>query len=277
MVTILKEHWPEYLMEGAGLGFFMISACFFVTLLEHPSSPVHIALPDPMTRRALMGIAMGLTAISIIYSPWGKQSGAHINPSVTLTFFRLGKVRAWDAVFYIIAQFAGAAAGVFIAHILIGKIASHPHVNYAATFPGMEGVIIAFIAEVVISFVLMTVVLTASNTPRLARYTGIFAGILVAAYITFEAPISGMSMNPARSLGSSLFANNHVGLWIYFTAPLFGMLLAAVVYVRVKGAKAVSCAKLHHQNDKRCIHCGYPGEVKTENMNFVTEKVKSLF
>ncbi|MCI0482374.1 MAG: aquaporin, partial [Candidatus Dadabacteria bacterium] len=173
----------------------------------------------------------------------------------------------------IIAQFAGAAAGVFAAHILIGKVASHPHVNYAATFPGMEGVIIAFIAEAVISFILMTVVLNVSNTPRLARYTGIFAGLLIATYITFEAPISGMSMNPARSLGSSLFANNHAGLWIYFTAPLFGMLLAAEVYVRVKGAKAVSCAKLHHQNDKRCIHCGYPGVVKTENVLAINEKV----
>ena len=277
MLTILENHWPEYLIEAAGLGFFMISACLFVALLEHPSSPVHGALPDPMTRRVLMGMAMGLTAISIIYSPWGKQSGAHINPSVTLSFFRLGKVKAWDAAFYVIAQFAGAAAGVLIAHILIGRIASHPQVNYAATFPGMQGVIIAFIAEAAISFILMTVVLTVSNTPSIARYTGLFAGLLVATYITFEAPISGMSMNPARSLGSSLFANNHTGLWIYFTAPLFGMLLAAEVYLRVKGANAVSCAKLHHQNNKRCIHCGYPGEVTAENMNFVVEKAKSLF
>ncbi len=263
-------------MEGAGLGFFMISACFFVALLEHPSSPVHMAVSDPMTRRVLMGMAMGLTAISIIYSPWGKQSGAHINPSVTLTFFRLGKVRAVDAVFYIIAQFAGAAAGVLIAHLAIGKIASHPHVNYAATFPGMKGVVIAFIAEVIISFILMTVVLVASNTSSVARYTGVFAGLLVATYITFEAPISGMSMNPARSFGSSLFANSHAGLWIYFTAPIFGMLLAAEAYVRMRGASAVSCAKLHHQNNKRCIHCGYPGEVKAENPALITEKVKSL-
>jgi aquaporin Z len=263
-------------MEGAGLGFFMISACFFVAVLEHPSSPVLTAIPDPMTRRVLIGIAMGLTAIAIIYSPWGKQSGAHINPSVTLTFLRLGKVKAWDAAFYILAQFAGAALGVLIAHVLLGKIASHPRVNYAATFPGMDGVIIAFIAEAVISFILMTVVLNVSNTPRIARYTGIFAGLLVATYITFEAPISGMSMNPARSLGSSLFADSYEGLWIYFTAPIFGMLLAAEAYVRIKGAAAVSCAKLHHQNDKRCIHCGYPGEVKSENTNFVTEKARSF-
>ncbi len=265
MLTILKNHWPEYLIEAAGLGFFMISACFFVALLEHPSSPAREAISDPMTRRVLMGIAMGMTAIAIIYSPWGKQSGAHINPSVTLTFFRLGKVKSWDATFYIIAQFLGAAAGVLIAHLFLGMIASHPRVNYAATFPGMQGVILAFIAEAVISFILMTVVLNVSNTPRIAGYTGIFAGLLIAAYITFEAPISGMSMNPARSLGSSLFANSHAGLWIYFTAPLFGMLLAAEVYVRFKGTNAVSCAKLHHQNDKRCIHCGYPGRVKAEN------------
>jgi aquaporin Z len=274
MPTILKKHWPEYLMEGAGLGFFMISACFFVALLEHPSSPVHTAIPDPMTRRTLMGMAMGLTAIAIIYSPWGKQSGAHINPSVTLTFFRLGKVRALDAAFYIIAQFIGAAAGVLIAHVLLGKIASHPHVNYAATFPGMNGVIIAFLGEAVISFILMTVILNVSNMPAIARFTGIFAGLLVAAYITFEAPISGMSMNPARSLGSSLFASSHAGLWIYFTAPLLGMLLAAEAYVRMKGAAAVSCAKLHHQNDKRCIHCGYPGAVRADNVRAINERVK---
>ncbi|HKQ32925.1 MAG TPA: aquaporin, partial [Thermodesulfobacteriota bacterium] len=113
-----------------------------------------------------------------------------------------------------------------------------------------------------------------SNTPAIARYTGVFAGLLVAIYITFEAPISGMSMNPARSLGSSLFANNHAGLWIYFTAPIFGMLLAAEAYVRTKGAAAVSCAKLHHQNDKRCIHCGYPGAVSTDNVRAINERVK---
>ena len=274
MLTVMKKHWPEYLMEGAGLGFFMISACFFVALLEHPSSPVNAAIPDPMSRRVLMGIAMGLTAIAIIYSPWGKQSGAHINPSVTLTFFRLGKVRGWDAAFYIIAQFLGAAAGVLIAHLILGKIASHPHVNFAATFPGMDGIVIAFIAEVVISFILMTMILHVSNTPAVARYTGVFAGILVATYITFEAPLSGMSMNPARSLGSSFFAGNHAGLWIYFTAPLFGMLLAAEAYVRLKGAAAVSCAKLHHQNDKRCIHCGFPGVAKAENVRAMNGAVK---
>src|SRR5260221_368518 len=90
MTKALKSHWPEYLIEATGLGLFMISACFFTALFEHPASAVHHAFRDPVLRRILNGIAMGLTAIGIIYSPWGKQSGAHINPSVTLAFWRLG-------------------------------------------------------------------------------------------------------------------------------------------------------------------------------------------
>ena len=92
------QHWPEYLLEAAGLGLFMISACLVTVLLEYPSSPVRQALPDPWVRRLLIGIAMGLTAISLIYSPLGKRSGAHLNPAVTLTFLRLGKIEPWDAV-----------------------------------------------------------------------------------------------------------------------------------------------------------------------------------
>ena len=92
MPEALKQHWPEYLIEATCLGLFMVSAFTFGTILEHPDSPLHQAIPNPTLRRLLMGLAMGGTAIAIIYSPWGKQSGAHINPSITLTFFRLGKI-----------------------------------------------------------------------------------------------------------------------------------------------------------------------------------------
>src|SRR5215475_1683264 len=115
MTDALKQHWPEYLMEGACLGLFMISAFTFGTILEHPASAVLQTIPNPHLRRLLMGIAMGLTAITIIYSPWGKQSGAHINPSTTFTFFRLGKVAKWDAIFYILSQFVGGLAGAVLA------------------------------------------------------------------------------------------------------------------------------------------------------------------
>src|SRR5258706_11204494 len=84
MNTAWKRHWPEYLMEGAELALFLVVACLLVALLEHPSSPVRRALPDPFPRRLLMGLAMGATAVAIVFSPLGKRSGAHFNPAVTL-------------------------------------------------------------------------------------------------------------------------------------------------------------------------------------------------
>ena len=257
-IKTLQCHWPEYLMEAGELAVFMISACAFGVILEHPASPVHQAIPNPFLRRALMGLAMGTTAIGIIYSPWGKQSGAHLNPSITLTFFRLGKIAPWDTLFYVVAQFIGGMAGVLLVSELIGALLADPAVRYVATVPGSH-VAVAFIAEVLISFMLMLTVLLVSNRRNIARYTGLFAGTLVATYITLEAPISGMSMNPARTFGSAFSSQIWTALWIYFIAPPLGMLLASEFFVRLRGTRQVICAKLHHDNDKRCIflHCNY--------------------
>jgi len=254
----LKQHWPEYLIEATCLGLFMVSAFTFGTILEHPDSPVHQAMPNPTLRRLLMGLAMGGTVIAIIYSPWGKQSGAHINPSTKLTFFRLGKVAKWDAAFYITAQFIGAALGAVAAAILLAPWAAHPSVNYVITAPGSSGSLAAFGSEIVITFLLMTVTLSVSNNAKLHKLTGLCAGALVATYITVEAPISGMSMNPARSFASAIPAMHWADLWIYFSAPLIGMMTAAEIYLRHRGANQVGCAKLHHQNPQRCIFCGKP-------------------
>jgi len=250
---IVREHWPEYLMEAAGLGLFMLSAAVVTALLEYPHSPLYQQLPDPTVRRALIGVAMGLTAIGIIYSPWGKRSGAHLNPAVTVTFFRLGKIQGLDAFFYVLAHFAGGLIGLLVAAMAIGMVIEHPTVNYVVTVPGFGGTGLAFAAETCISFGLMLVVLIVSNQTKLNAWTGVFAGALVAAYIAVEAPLSGMSMNPARSFASALPAHLWTDFWVYLTAPLLGMLLAAECYVRSLGARRILCAKLHHRNNERCI------------------------
>ena len=255
---IVREHWPEYLMEAVGLGLFMISAAVVTSLLEHPHSPLYQLFSDPLIRRGLTGIAMGLTAIGIIYSPWGKRSGAHLNPAVTVAFFRLGKIQGLDAFCYVLAQFVGGVIGLLVAAMAIGMAIEHPTVNYVVTVPGGGGVGVAFAAEAGISFGLMLVVLIVSNHTKLNVWTGVFAGVLVAAYITVEAPLSGMSMNPARSFASALPAHLWTDFWVYLTAPLLGMLLAAECYVRFPGARRVLCAKLHHHNNERCIFlCHY--------------------
>lgn len=256
-IRTLREHWPEVLIEGALLGIFMISAGSWATLLYAPTSPLASVLPAGLLRDALMGLAMGGTAVALIHSPWGKRSGAHMNPAVTLTFWRLGKVAKEDAVLYIVAQAAGGLLGVVAVRAAIGPMFFEPPICAVATTPGPAGAAVAFAAELGISALLMIVVLTLSNS-RHARFTGWVAGVLVMLYITFEAPLSGMSMNPARSFASALPSGIWDGFWIYLTAPVLGMQLAATLYTRGLQARKVHCAKLDHCGDCRCIFdCGY--------------------
>ena len=250
-----RPNWTEYLIEGAGLGLFMISASAFAVLLEHPSSPVRAALADPLARRTLMGLAMGSTAMALIYSPWGQRSGAHFNPAVTLTFYRLGKVAPRDLAGYVCAQFLGAVAGMSAAGFAIGARLADPTIHYVATRPGQAGPACAFAAEFAIAFLLMGIVLAFSNAPRLARYTGLAAGTCVALFIMVEAPFSGMSLNPARTFASALAARDPSALWVDSTAPPLGMLAAAAAYRARSGATGVKCAKLQHPRGVRCIFC----------------------
>lgn len=256
-ITALRAHWPEYLIEAWALGMFMISAGVCGVVLEFPGSIVHRWLPDETLRRVLAGIAMGLTAVSLIYSPWGKRSGAHMNPAVTLAFLRSGHVRRWDAVFYIVAQFVGGTLGVFAVLAIFGDAFARLPVSHVVTLPGPAGELVAFAAELTISFLMMTMVLRASNSQRLMRYTGVFAGVLVALFISIEAPFSGMSMNPARTFASAFVAHVWTSFWIYLVAPVTAMQCALAIDRFLRGRAAVKCAKLLHTNDQRCIHCGY--------------------
>jgi aquaporin Z len=163
-------------MEAGEAGVYLFFACAVATLLWHPASPLQRLLPSDAVRRILMGLAMGATIIAIVLSPWGKQSGAHFNPAVTFTFYRLGKVACWDAVFYCVAQFLGATAGVELAWLVLEGAPAHKAVRYAATLPGIHGEAfyvntIAFVAELIISFILMSAILYASNHEVLAPYT----------------------------------------------------------------------------------------------------------
>jgi len=126
----LRAHWPEYLIEAACVGLFMVSACSFTVLLQHPGSTVPgdfecvWAATDYWHCHGFDG-----------NSPGGKQSGAHLNPSVTLSFFRLGKLQPWDAVFYVLAQFVGGVLGVLLSARFWGEAIAHEKVRYAVTQP----------------------------------------------------------------------------------------------------------------------------------------------
>jgi len=249
------------LIDGALLGLFMVSVGVFVPLIGGPDSPVAHSIASPDLRRALIGVAMGLTAVALIYSPLGARSGAQMNPAVTLAFLRLGRIRPGDAAAYIACQFAGGLLGCLLIASVVGRPFSGAPIRYATTTPGPLGHGAALAAEFGIAFLMMLMVLYTSNTKRLAPYTGVFAGALVALYIAIEGPVSGMGLNPARTLASGLPAREFAGLWIYFAAPVVGMLAAAEVFARVRSLPAVHCCKLNHNHSGRCLHCGCDGPI----------------
>jgi aquaporin Z len=245
MLAKFKSNWRNYLIEAWALGMFMLSATFFAGFLWLPGWPGH-GIGEPLVQRSLMGLFMGLTAVSLIYSGWGRRSGAHMNPAFTLTFLFLKKIDRGDAAWYILFQCLGGAAAMLLFKSLFPNFVAAPEVNFVQTQPGIAGVAGAFVAEAIISFGLVLTVLYSSNSEKTARWTGVFAGCLVMLYITLEDPFSGMSMNPARTLASAVAAGNFSHFWIYVTAPLLGMLGAAKVW------KLWICRKAEFK-------CGYHG------------------
>jgi aquaporin Z len=254
-----RLHWREAAIDGLLLGLFMVSAGCFGTLLFAADSPAPALAGLPTAARAaLMGLAMGGTAAALIYSPLGQRSGAHMNPAITLAFLRLGKIERRDAVAYWIAQPIGGVLGVAAVTALLGDRFTAPPVSSVVTVPGRWGAGAAVAAEAAMAFVLFTVVLVLSNQERLQRWTGLAAAALVALYVAVEAPISGMSLNPARSFASALPSGIWTGFWIYLAAPVAGILAAAELYRRRRGLGAVVCAKLHHTDRHDCIfRCGW--------------------
>lgn len=256
MLESLSSRFPNYLIEGLLIAVFMLSACIAVSIAAHPRSPVARRISRPVARRVLIGIAMGATAVWLITSPIGRRSGAHMNPAATLAFWALGKVSPVDAACYTAAQFLGAILGIALARVMLGRIITDAAVNCVATAPARHtphAVLTAWAAEFIISFTLLMTVLILGNRASTAALTPFAVGILVALYITFEAPLSGMSMNPARTFGSAVHARSYRALWVYFTAPPLAMLSAGAVYAAVMGRDHVYCAKLDHRGDEPCI------------------------
>ncbi len=185
-----------------------------------------------MTRNLIMGLLMGITALFIFYSPLTAPSGSQINPAVTLTFLRLGRMCRYDALFFILFQLAGGTITVFIMQWQMGPALTEAPVHSAATVPGKYGPWGALLTEFIIAFITMCVVLFSSSSNTLKKYTRLFSACLVCAWVIMAGPISGFGMNPARSFASAFPSGTWTAFPVYLIAPFAGMLSAAQVYLR---------------------------------------------
>ena len=233
LLVSLRRHWPHYLTEAAGIMLFLVMSTLATVVVQYPGSPLRWALAGHgQLRLAIIGAVVGLTIVVIVYSPWGKRSGAHVNPAVTLGFWTLGKIKTADAIWYVLAQAAGAVLAGQLLLLTLGPVFAHPTVDYVLTqpVPLPGGQLIAFAAEFLITFFMTAALLLCLHSKLFKKLAGWILGLLLAVYIVYETPYSGMSLNPARSLGSAVAAGHYAGLWVYLVAPPLAAWLAAVLF-----------------------------------------------
>ena len=247
MLALIGRHWRHSLAEAAGLGFFMLGASVVTTQLRYREAWLHQYVTSPFAQLAVLGAAMVFVVLAIIYSPWGNHSGAHINPAVTIGMWRLGKIEPYAAFFYIVSQFIGGVLSVQLCGLFLGRGYTKVGTDYVVTKPGPRGPTAAFVAEWIITFVLMMVLMWALSDPKSEKFAGLMLAILIGFYLVVEEPLSGMSLNPARSFASALAAREWKDLWIYFVAPMSATLTAAELFRWMTGGAGDLSA---HSKDK---------------------------
>jgi aquaporin Z len=234
--------WQMLLYELIGTALLLLVGLSLVILIFGEGSAIERLLPGESLRRSLSGFLFGCVGAMIALSPVGKQSGAHVNPIVTMGFWLMGKLEPRVAIGYFLAQLAGASLG---ASPLLFWGPMGRSVSFGATLPGKGyAMTTVLIGEVVTTFALITALCLFLAFHRLRSFTPAMIPFLYAIMVPLEASISGTSTNPARSLGPAIISGEWHGWWIYWVGPLVGGLLAIMVCNSL--AKRIEVAKLYY-------------------------------
>ena len=246
-------HWAEYAAELVGTAFNIFVGLSAIVFDFGQGLPMEHLIPDKSIRLLITGLIFSGSGALFAISPLGKLSGGHINPSVTLAFWVHGKMHLKDAVGYIIAQFIGATLGAILIVSVWGKYAGS--VYNGMTLPG-EGYALwfVFLAEVFITFLLVLSIFLFVCNDRLMRWTPLMTWLLITAIVWQEAPISGTSFSPARSIGPAFVTGLWRDQWLYCIAPPLGALLAVAMFRLLnRGRRDVLSCKLFHTPHYRSI------------------------
>ena len=179
-----------------------------------------------------IGLSFGIAVIAAAYAV-GPVSGAHLNPAVTLGAFLAGRISAGQVIPYVIAQVIGGVIGAVVLYVIASGAAGGAPANLAANGwdPAKYSMMSAFLAEAVATFIFVTVILGVTNSKHTTAFAGLVIGLTLAALHVCFIPVSGNSLNPARSIGPALFSGSAaIGqLWLYILAPLVGGAIAGIV------------------------------------------------
>ena len=255
----MKLKWPEYLAEFFGTAIMMAIGIGAVVFMWSEGSIMRDWIPSEPWRRLATGILFAGGGTLVVLSPLGQRSGGHLNPAMTFAFWLRNKISSADALMYALCQIGGALLGVMVVATIASEAAltvdlgmTRPGAGYTAAF--------ALVAELLITFMLVFLVFWAVDRRAVARFTPYLAGVLIALLVLVEAPVSGTSLNPARSLAPAALMGAFADFWLYVVGPMAGAVLAVLCYRWFGGEQAgAGCAKLHHTDRYPCLFegCGY--------------------
>jgi aquaporin Z len=234
--------WSLLVSELIGTALLVLVGLSFVILMFGDGSPLPRLLPDEGLRRAVTGFLFGTTGALIALSRVGKVSGAHINPAVSFGFWLMGKISGETLLAYAAAQLAGAVLGTLP---LLAWGRTGRSVAFGATVPGTGyGPGAALAGEAVTTFAMVALLCVFLAFRRLRHFTPAIFPFLYSVMVWAEAPVSGTSTNPARTLGPALVSGQWDGWWIYWVGPLFGAFAATLAFSFL--AREIEVAKLYH-------------------------------
>ena len=207
---LLSEFLGTYILVFAGTGAIIVETL--------TGSLGHIGI----------ALTFGMVVIAMIYS-FGHISGAHLNPAVTISFAVMNEFNWNEVLPYILAQLSGAILSSLTLLLMFGNIA-----NLGATLPKF-GEAQTFVMEFILTFILMLVIsLSAVHSKAVKSFAGISIGFTVGLEAMFGGPISGASMNPARSIAPAIVSGNIDSLWIYVLATILGAVSSVFIYKILK-------------------------------------------
>lgn len=238
----LKYRTKFFISEFIGTGLLLLVGLSIVIFMFSSGSPMATLIPNVKVRQIITGFLFGSVGASIALSNIGKVSGAHINPAVTMVFWLFRKLEGRLAITYILAQVTGAIVGC-LPLLIWGQLGQS--INFGGTAPGNSYTAgQAFLGEVITTFIMVTLLILFIGFRRIRQFTPYMFPVLYAIMVPLEADISGISTNPARSIGPAVISAQWDGWWIYWVGPLAGALLASLACSLL--AKRITIAKLYH-------------------------------
>ena len=239
--------WRRLVSEVVGTAMLVLGGLSVVIVMFGTGSPMERVLPSVVLRQGITGFLFGCVGASIAVSRVGKESGAHINPAVTLGFWLMQKLTTRVAIGYVLAQLAGSVLGALplLAWGALGR-----SVDFGATVPGSSYTTsAALLGEVVTTFALVVGLCVFLGFRHLRRFTPLLMPPLYGVMVPMEAAFSGTSTNPARSFGSAVISGQWEGWWIYWVGPCLGTVAGILVCSAL--AKRIEEAKLYHFEAQR--------------------------